>query len=116
MDDGLTFSRKYRLLDRQAFDRVFADPVRLTIPPFTLLFRENQMGHPRLGMVIAKKNLRLSVRRNAVRRKVRETFRLSKGRLPGVDLVLIARRDIVDFSAPQLVSQLNKIWTRLADD
>jgi ribonuclease P protein component len=113
--DSESFDRCYRLLERHQFDRVFEKPVRLIIPPFTLLFRENQLGHPRLGFVISKKNVRLSVGRNRIRRQARESFRRNRLKLPGVDLVLLVRRDIKSFQSDQVKDALDKLWQRLGD-
>lgn len=103
------------MLHRPEFDRVFDNPVRIVASPFTLLFRENQLGHPRLGMVISKKNVRLAVSRNRIRRRARESFRAVCPDLPGVDLVLIVRRDIIQFKPDQLREPLTKLWSRLGN-
>ncbi len=42
----------------------------------------------RLGVVVAKKLLKRAVDRNRVKRVVREQFRLHRGNLPGVDMVV----------------------------
>ena len=116
LTDNLGFDRSLRLLQRPEFDRVFDNPTRLIESPFTLLYRRNQLGYPRLGMVVSKKNLRLAVRRNLVRRRIRESFRLNRPRLPNVDLVLLSRKEISQFKADQLRDRLENLWMRLASD
>ncbi|RLA09643.1 MAG: ribonuclease P protein component [Gammaproteobacteria bacterium] len=110
---GLAFKRDYRLLHRHEFDRVFNDPISIVVSPFTVLFKENQLDHPRIGMVISKKNVRLAVKRNSIRRRARESFRTHRSGLPNVDLILIARRNITDFKLAQIGSRLSKLWDRL---
>lgn len=58
-----------------------------------VMARPNQVGYPRLGMVIAKRLLARAVDRNRVKRCVRECFRQAMPELPACDFVvrLIAR-------------------------
>jgi len=47
-----------------------------------------QIARPQLGMMIGKKNARTSVLRNAIKRRIREQFRLRQGALPAVQYVV----------------------------
>lgn len=53
-----------------------------------VMARPNQVGHPRLGMVIAKRLLARAVDRNRVKRCVRESFRQVLQELPACDFVV----------------------------
>ncbi|WP_324779812.1 ribonuclease P protein component [Thiobacillus sedimenti] len=85
--------RDARLVDKAAFDRVFADNQRARTDYLVVMARPNAVGHPRLGMVIAKRLLARAVDRNRVKRCVRESFRQILPDLPACDFVvrLIAR-------------------------
>lgn len=50
--------------------------------------REDAVGDARLGLVVGKKLLKAAVRRNLVKRLVREQFRLLRPGLPPCDLIV----------------------------
>jgi ribonuclease P protein component len=56
--------------------------------------KPNDLAHPRLGLVIARKIERLAVNRNRIKRELREAFRAQQGQLVGLDLVLRLRRPL----------------------
>ncbi len=80
--------RDARLVDKADFDRVFADNQRARTDYVMVMARPNQVGHPRLGMVIAKRLLARAVDRNRVKRCVRESFRQVLPELPACDFVV----------------------------
>ena len=47
----------------------------------------------RLGIVAAKRNVKLAVDRNRLKRFVRESFRLQQQQLSGLDLVVLIKKD-----------------------
>ena len=79
-----------------------------------LLARENDLQHPRLGLVIGKKSVKLSVERNRIKRQIRETFRHHQLELAGWDIVIIARKGLADLDNPELAKQFAKLWKRLS--
>ncbi len=85
--------RDARLVEKADFDRVFADNQRARTDFVMVMAHPNPVGHPRLGMVIAKRILARAVDRNRVKRCVRESFRQVLPTLPACDFVvrLIAR-------------------------
>lgn len=54
----------------------------------------NPLGHPRLGIAISRKCAPHAVTRNRAKRIIRETFRLCKDRLGGVDIVFLGRQGL----------------------
>lgn len=53
---------------------------------------ENGRDYPRLGISVGRKRIRSAAARNAVKRAIREAFRLSKAEFPpGIDLVVVPR-------------------------
>jgi ribonuclease P protein component len=77
------------LLDEKAYSRVFSKARRSRDNLFTVLCRAREGGHARLGLAISKKNCRLAVGRNRIKRIVRESFRLHRAALAGMDVIVL---------------------------
>lgn len=108
------FPRNRRLLTAKDYKQVFENkPIKLVCPPFTLLVTPNQAEDPRLGLIVAKKNVKLAVDRNRLKRLCRQSFRLSQHQLPAVDIVLMARRGSSDMANEVLFEHLNRLWSRV---
>ena len=107
------FSRELRLLDSQDSSRVFKNPVRVANKAFTLLACSNGLGRPRLGLAIAKKQVKRAVDRNTIKRKLRNSFRLKQNELPACDFVVMVRRDINSMDRKQMDSALSHLWQQV---
>ncbi len=106
------FQRELRLLTAKDFSRVFDKAFKVHNKAFTLLARKNDYNHPRLGLVIAKKNLRFAFQRNYVKRLLREEFRLKQSELNAYDIVILTRRDIAQLSKKDIISFRNNLFER----
>jgi len=113
--ESFSFPTRLRLGKPADYKRVFANPVKSTDRFFTLLAIKNDFDHPRLGLAIAKKNIRNAVTRNLIKRAVRENFRLQQHSLVNVDVVVLARRDAANASSTLLSKSLDKHWLKLID-
>lgn len=108
------FGREKRLLEAKHFKAVFDSPdYRLSGRCILVLARHNQLNHARLGLVAGKKNSKLAVTRNQIKRQFREYFRLHQSELPCVDMVIITRRGISELSGIELRQELAKQVKRL---
>lgn len=110
----LAFSRELRLLTPEHFNFVFQQPHRAGSPHVTILARNNQLNHPRLGQAVPKKQIRHAVNRNRFKRLVRESFRLHQNDLPAKDFVVIAKKSANELSNQELSALLDKLWHRLS--
>jgi len=109
------FGREKRLLTPRQFKAVFDSPTgKVPGKHVLLLARDNELDHPRLGLVIGKKSVKLSVERNRLKRLIRESFRLHQETLVGWDIVIVARKGLGDLQNPELIQQFGKLWKRLA--
>ncbi len=109
-----SFGKSRRLLKAADYKQVFDhNEARASHRYFLLLAKTSPGAHQRLGLVIAKKNVKLAVDRNRIKRVVRETFRLLPDNNPPVDMIFLARRGIDQLDKQQLSSILREQWHKL---
>ncbi len=84
------------MLTPSHFTFVFQQPQRAGTPQITILGRLNSLGHPRIGLTVAKKNVKRAHERNRIKRLTRESFRLRQHELPPMDFVVVAKRGVAD--------------------
>ncbi|MDN6320169.1 MAG: ribonuclease P protein component [Marinobacter sp.] len=111
---ALNFPKSHRLLRPADYGKVF-DDVQLKVPHrnFLILATPNDLGHARVGLIFAKKNLKLAVQRNRIKRQVRETFR-HQSELPAMDIIVLGRQGLAAMDCQTVRSSLNGLWHRLA--
>lgn len=111
---GFEFPRSSRLLNAGDYRTVFnGAQLKVSDRNLLILATPNQLSYPRVGLVIAKKNVRLAVQRNRVKRIIRESFRLQHSGLPNVDIVVLARKGLGDLDNPTLKRLIEQSWQRL---
>ncbi len=109
------FTLQHRLSGRIAFENVMKTPLhRLGADVFLLLAQANTLTHARLGIIVAKKNVKKATRRNWVKRQCREYFRCNQHKVGHFDIVILARKGIADLSHDELTQRLNVVWKKLA--
>ena len=107
-----SFSKSEKLLLKADFSAVFRDPNgRFTANPLRMLYRKNDLGLSRIGIIIPKKIVRLATSRNRHKRVIREHFRIVKDCLPNVDIVLLLNKRVCE---KELTQGCERIWTFLA--
>ncbi len=81
--------------------------------------RESGGSPARLGLVVGKKLIKSAVRRNLVKRVVREQFRLNRASLPAVDVIvrLMAKPGRIDRRAlaEEVLGLFGRLPRRLAE-
>ena len=86
----LSFSlpKEAKLIKTDDFSSVFNLRKRIAAPYLVMRYKPNELDRPRLGLIVAKKTAKLAVKRNYMRRVIRELFRLNQHDLPAIDLVI----------------------------
>ena len=109
--EGVSFSKSQKLLLKTDFSTVFKNPDgRFSTNPIRLLYRKNDLGLSRLGIIVPKKIVRLATSRNRHKRLIREQFRLVNECLPHVDLVLLLSKRVCE---KELLQSCGRIWNFL---
>ena len=111
-----SFPRAARLLDRAGYAAVFAKPSKAADRFFTLLGAPSPCGEARLGLAIAKRQVRRAVARNRLKRLAREAFRQRRDRLDATDLVVMARPAAAAASNIELTRSLARLLQRFYRD
>jgi len=110
----LGFGRQLRLLTASDYKTVFDDAqLKVACPQLLILARRNSSKTPRLGLIIAKKNIKTAVQRNGIKRLLRESFRQQQHQLPLYDIVVMARRGLGEMENDVVYTLINKQWKRL---
>jgi len=109
---GATLRPRERLHTAAEFRRVFRQGLQLDGPLFLLLSADNRQGHARLGLVTGRR-LGGAVRRNRIKRWLREGFRRNKPDA-GVDLVLVPKAGLAERSLAEVERELSRRIRRLA--
>ena len=109
------FSKCYRMLTGRDYQQVFKNPKKVSTPNLLFLYRTNNQAHSRLGLAVAKKQLPLAVDRNRIKRLIRESYRKRQIYLPSIDIVVMARKSVINMDNTVVYQQLDKLWSRLSE-
>lgn len=107
---GESFSRSCRISRAADFTQVFQDNIRVSDDCITLLVGKKNAEQPRLGFAVSKKQLKLAVHRNQIKRLIRESFRRHQHELPKHDVVAMVRSKVKHLSHQQIFERLDILW------
>ena len=105
------FDKTRRLLKKSDYDAVFSQAKKMINSEFIILYRDNTVGHARLGLAISKKTIAKAHDRNRLKRLLRDTFRTRL--LPAVDVVVLARHGVAKVQNSLIIDQLGNAWDKL---
>ncbi len=87
-----TFGRQQRLRKQREYDCVYGVRVARNAGPLRVFGLPNKSGYHRLGLSVSRK-VGGAVKRNRIKRMLRESFRLLQHELPGsYDIVVVVQR------------------------
>lgn len=115
-----TLPKAMRLATQREFRAVYQRGARASGAWFTVVARLPRPGEagaptaPRLGLSVSKDHGG-AVRRNKLKRLLREAFRLERHRLPAIDLVLIPRQRPDRYPLAELRTELVALVQQLAN-
>lgn len=92
----------FRLSLKRDFKNVFDTGKNSSIPEITLKYCQNNLNHPRLAIIISSKVSKSAVKRNQLRRRIREILRKKLDLNTKHDLIFITRPEILNRKFPEL--------------
>jgi len=111
---GARLRPRERLVTGAEYRWVFRRGTRVDSATFLLVAAENRQGHHRVGLAAGRK-VGGAVQRNRARRLLKESFRKSKQEAAGgLDLVLVAKREIVGRTQGEVEREFRECLRRLA--
>jgi ribonuclease P protein component len=97
----------------EGFDEAFSNPdTKVSTKHFLLLLKENDLGYARIGVAVRKKDIKLAVQRNKIRRKIKGSFNVNTSKLTASDHVVLVKKNITSDSAV-IKKELEELWQKL---
>jgi ribonuclease P protein component len=103
------FRPSHRLHTGADFDRVYRQGRRAGDNLFAINALANAVGHARLGMSVSYKSVGKAVRRNYIRRLIRDVFRHARPELPSLDYVVTSRPGARGATYAEIVQSLERL-------
>ena len=104
-----TFRPADRIRNRWEFKAVQSEGRRVHTSHFILIVLPRTDGKRRLGITVTKKVSSSAVRRNRVKRLVREVFRNHRALFPQADVVVIAKPGAPDLGLADVLTQVQGV-------
>jgi ribonuclease P protein component len=101
-----SLTKEERISRKKEFDELFGKGKRQSTRNFQIISHPNQLGIRRLGLGVGRK-VGKAVKRNRVKRLLREFFRLNKTRLPSShDYLFVAKPGSADLTYKETYEEL----------
>ena len=120
-----TLPKKERLCGKTGISKLLADGKHGNIPGFRFCYlTENQLDYNRIMVSVPKKIFKRAVKRNLLKRRIRESWRLQKETLnaTGMDILFTySTKEILDFKEVQaavakIIEKINSKTSKALED
>ncbi|MGQ0430246.1 MAG: ribonuclease P protein component [Gammaproteobacteria bacterium] len=105
----------HKLRTAADFGRVRRGRERHSDALFLVQCADNGRETARLGMAVSARAVGNAVRRNRVRRLIRESFRVHRQELPAVDVFVTAKAPARAARNRELFASLRSLWQQIVD-
>ena len=102
--------KNYRLHRQCDYTRVLKFRQRIRVGKFEAASAPNNLQYPRLGLAVSRKVSTKATVRNRLKRLIRESFRLRKPQINGMDVIVLVRPGADRLMADEVLSMLDNIW------
>lgn len=116
MSEKHSFTTEQRIRKQSEIRQIFRQRRRTRGNFFSICSQSNSFGYPRLAIVVSKKNIKLAVLRNRIKRLVREYFRLHQIAVSGIDMIIIVEKKAECAATKELNQCLEMLFSELTRD
>jgi ribonuclease P protein component len=110
-----SYRKLERITNRSRFRVIYQQGVWRSSQHFTIITCGNIQGVQRLGITVSKK-VGNAIKRNRIKRLIREFFRLNKALFPAeYDVVVMAKRNMPPLTYQEACKELTELFTRKAN-
>ena len=103
---------KRSITSKEGFKKIFDSPdKKYSTNNILVLSRFNDHGFARIGVAIRKKDTKLAVDRNNIKRKIKGSFLSKVLELPDMDFVVYVKRNLSG-KEKELKNDLDKAWKK----
>ena len=108
-----SFPTKFKIKTPRDFRNTLSEGTKTHSENFILYAKPNSLGFPRLGVSVGKKTSASSVRRNRMKRVLREVFRRNKPAFSSNDVVFVIKNDVSGKKFSELYLEIKKLAGRI---
>jgi ribonuclease P protein component len=109
----LTLEKSERIRKRKSYLQIYQRGKRSFTRHFTIIVSANDLGISRFGMAVTKK-IGNAVKRNRIKRLIREFFRLNKDRIKASqDIVIVAKGNTSSMKYADVCRELGVLLTKV---
>ncbi len=108
-----SFPAKFKIKTPRDFRNILSKGTKNHSENFILYAKPNSLGFPRLGVSVGKRASASSVRRNRMKRVLREVFRRNKPAFSSNDVVFVIKNDVSGKKFSELYSEIKKLAARI---
>ncbi|HAH20693.1 MAG TPA: ribonuclease P protein component [Candidatus Omnitrophica bacterium] len=107
------FAKTYRLRAKKDFDALWKRGKSVHGQALGIKYSLNNLGGPRIGVVVSTKIHKRSVQRNLIRRRIREALRREYvPKIKNFDIVVIAKNNIVGQKYAKISEDLGFVFKK----
>lgn len=104
---------KRSIPSKDGFQAIFESPdKKFSSNNILVLCKSNSFDVARIGVAIRKKDIKLAVNRNKIKRKIKGSFLAKVLELPVNDYVVLVKRDLIGKES-DLKKDLERIWNKI---
>lgn len=107
------YLKRQRLTKADEFSSVFSLGRSIHSRYLQIIIYHNALTYARMGLVVSKRVARQAVKRNYMKRVIREYFRHHEKELGNIDLVVRVKRPFGWIDREAIAKELYKLWSKV---